>query len=151
MKPFIRSAHNYDRRLASREVATVDEGPSLTIQSDKDDADINILVHRFGVTGAISGVARPPLQEQFADVFDFQSAMNLIREADESFSSVDAETRARFNNDPARFVAFCSDPNNLAEMRKMGLAVPDPPPIIEPEPQRVQIVNPEALAPKSDS
>ena len=35
-----------------------------------------------------------------------------------------ADVRARFNNDPALFVDFCSDEANLDEMRKLGLAVP---------------------------
>lgn len=121
---FIRSAYNYDRVAASLRAVVVNALPSMTIQSGKDEADINVLVRRFGLTGMITGVERPPALEEFADIFDFQSAMNLINQADRSFKAMSAETRSRFNNDPARFVAFCSDEKNLDEMRKMGLAVP---------------------------
>lgn len=141
MKPFIRSAHNYDMRIASRSSATVNDEPSLTVQSQKDEADINVLVRRFGLTGQILGVPRPPLEGDFsAEAFDFQSSMNLIRSAQESFDAMSAVTRERFANDPARFVNFCSDPSNLEEMRKMGLAIPEAKPQPPPEPTLVRIV-----------
>lgn len=63
---FVRSAYNYDRRAASRRTATdcsiVPEGDVVepTIQSAKDECDINVLVRRFGVTGVINGIQPPP-------------------------------------------------------------------------------------------
>lgn len=121
---------------------------SPTVQSARNEADINVLVRRFGVTGLIAQVERPPPLTEFADVFDFQSSMNLIRRAQESFAGMSAITRKRFNNDPADFVNFCDERDdkgelvNLEEMRKMGLAVPKkvPPPV--PPPMKVEIVNP---------
>lgn len=142
MKPFVRSAYNYDMAAASRQLGTRNDAPSLTVQSDKDDADINVLVRRFGVTGLVRMHQRPPLPEQFADVFDFQSAMNLIRESQEAFADLPATVRDRFNNNPAAFVDFCGNPDNIEDMRKMGLAHPAKVPDPEPEPQKVQIVNP---------
>lgn len=127
---FIRSAYNYDRVAASLRAVVVNALPSMTIQSGKDEADINVLVRRFGLAGIVTGIQRPPALEEFTDIFDFQSAMNLINQADRSFKAMSAETRSRFNNDPARFVAFCSDEKNLDEMRKMGLAVPK---VVEPD------------------
>lgn len=144
MRPFIRSAYNYDMAAASMASATTNDLPSRTLQSQKAETDINVLVRRFGITGQIMGVQRPPLEGDFADsVTDFQSAMDMLRAAQESFDAMSSETRARFANDPARFVAFCSDPANLPEMRKMGLAIPEPPATIPPEPMPVRIVNPD--------
>lgn len=142
MKPFIRTPYNYDRDAVSLSTGTLNEDPTLTVESDALDTDINVLVRRFGLTGQISGVEMPPPITEFMDVFDYQSALNLIRAADESFASMDAEVRNRFNNNPAAFVDFCGDPANLPELRKMGLAVPEPAAIVPPEPMPVRIVNP---------
>lgn len=144
MKPFIRSAYNYDMRTASLASATTNDSPTLTQQSHSIETDINVLVRRFGLTGQISGVSRPPLESDFeVGVFDFQSAMNQIRSAQESFASMSSDVRRRFDNDPHLFVQFCSDPANLPELRKMGLAVPEVVPPPPPEPMAVRIVNPE--------
>lgn len=148
MKSFVRSANNYDMSLATQSYATRNVDPSLTKQSDHDDSDINVIVRRFGLTGALPSVPVPPSYQEFDSVFDFQSAANLVRAATESFNALDAEVRTRFGNDPHRFVDFCQDEKNLPEMRKMGLAIPEPPAIIPPEPTRVTIVNPEALVPR---
>lgn len=141
-KIFVRSAYNYDMLAASDEVATRNDEPSLTRQADAEEADINVIMRRFGVTGRLPEVQMPPSYQQFAEVFDFQTAANVIRAAQESFNALDAETRLRFANDPARFVDFCQDPENLPDLRKMGLAVPEPPAKVEPEPMKVQVVNP---------
>lgn len=107
------------------EVTRVKE-ESRAIQSQKDDADINVLVKRFGI-GEDSHwpqKVRVPLQEDFIDVQDFQSAQNAVIEAGNSFRSLPAAIRARFGNDPREFVEFCINPENIGEMRKLGLAVP---------------------------
>lgn len=146
MKPFVRSAHNYDMNAASAASGTVNNLPSRTIQADAADTDINVIVARFGVTGLVPSVPMPPLEADFEDVFDFQSAQNLIRRSTEAFNVLPAEVRSRFSNDPGLFVDFCSQtlPNgslaNLEEMRKMGLAVPPAPAIIPPEPLAVRVV-----------
>lgn len=142
----LRSARAF--RLGREATGTDTGSDSPTVQSLKDEADIKVLVKRFGLTGVISGVQMPPALTEFSEVFDFQSSMNVIRRAQESFSAMSAETRAEFNNDPARYVRFCSDRDskgnlkNLVRMREMGLAVPEKevPPI--PPPMKVEVVNP---------
>lgn len=102
------------------------QGESLTVQSQAADADINTIVRKFGLTGQLPQVAMPPLQGDFEGVDDFQSAMNMILASQRSFMAMPAEVRKRFNNDPAEFVDFCSNRDNLEEMRRLGLAVPAP-------------------------
>lgn len=106
------------------------EDESLTVQADAVDADINVIVKRFMRTGILPQVERPPLDGDFSNVGDYHEAMNLIRAADESFMRLDAAVRTRFDNDPGKFVAFCSDEKNLDEMRKMGLAVAKEPVVV---------------------
>lgn len=117
---------------------------SKTQQNQREEADINVIMRRFGQSGQlpVGGYEMPPLEGDFGDgAVDFQSALNLVIAAERSFSAMDAEVRARFNNDPERFVKFCSDPENLPEMRKLGLAVPEEPAPKEPPPQKVMIVD----------
>lgn len=123
---FIRTPYNYDRSKVSRETGLTDDSPSLTQQSFKDECDINTLVKRFGITGAIPQGVRAPSYADYDEVFDYQDAMNAIAAANSSFAELSAIVRRRFHNDPAEFVDFCSDPNNLDEMRKLGLAIPAP-------------------------
>lgn len=99
---------------------------SRTIQSAKDDADINVIVKRFGVTGQLPAGVRMPSYGDYNGVSDFQSAMNVIREAEESFMMMPAEIRSQFGNDPQAFLEYCSDPENIDSLRKMGLANPAP-------------------------
>lgn len=115
---------NYDCRAASDAVALVCPEDGRTVQADRAEADINELVRRFGLTGHLPLVQVPPTYQEFSEVFDFQSAMNLINAAEASFMALPADIRGRFQNDAASFVEFCSKAENLDEMRRMGLAVP---------------------------
>lgn len=125
---FLRSGFNYDRDRASRETGLACKDPTRTIQSQAEEADINTIVKRFGVTGVLPTGVRAPVFGDFEDAFDFQSAQDALVQARESFMSMPADVRARFHNDPGEFVDFCSDKENLPEMRKLGLAVPEEPP-----------------------
>lgn len=116
---------DYDTVAASDEAGVLCLDPSLADQSQRDEVDINTIVRNFKVTGVLPQRDAPQL-EMFADVFDYQSAMNAIRQADEAFMSLPAQVRARFENDAGAFVDFCSAPENLDEVRKMGLAPPAP-------------------------
>lgn len=128
-KPFVRSPYNYDRNKVSRQTSIdfaedIPENQSKTVQSSKEECDINVIVKRFGITGQLPQGVVPPSYAIFEDVFDYQTAMNSLVEAQNAFMQMPASVRSRFGNDPHEFVAFCSDPKNLDEMRKMGLAVP---------------------------
>lgn len=124
-KVFVRSAYNYDRSEVSRETGSVNEMEDMCKQSFKDECDINTIVKRFNVTGLLPQSAKVPRYDLFENVIDFHTAMNAIAEARESFDMLPAEVRAKFQNDPGKFVDFCSKKENLPEMRKLGLAIPE--------------------------
>ena len=122
--PFLRTPFNYDRDLASEESGLKCEDPSLTQQQFKEEADINTIVDRFMKSGVLPS---PAVMPQFMDVegvFDYQTAMNYVRQADENFMRMDAKVRARFNNSPQEFLEFFADPANTEEAIRLGLAVP---------------------------
>ena len=49
--PEIRTPYTYDKEKNSDECANKTIGPSLTVQSMAVDADLNVMLKRFGVTG----------------------------------------------------------------------------------------------------
>lgn len=122
--PFARSALNYDRDVASFVSGLECRDPSMTQQCFKEECDINTIIDRFGLNGELPADVRAPTYGDFEDVFDFHSAMNAIAVARESFETMPAHVRARFNNDPGEFVSFCSSEENRAEAEKLGLIVP---------------------------
>jgi phage internal scaffolding protein len=137
--PFLRSPYNYDMDAVSRETGLFCEDESLAVQSARDETDINTIVRRFGLTGELPGDIDMPQSGDYTGVGDFQSAMNIVRAAQEEFMRVPAEIRARFNNDPHRFSEFFNDPVNQDEAIRMGLATRKPDPVV-PEPMLVKVV-----------
>lgn len=125
--PFFRSAFNYDRNQASDEAGLMCEEETLAKQSFKEECDINTIVRRFNVTGELPTDVRMPTFGDFTGVKDFHSAANAIAAANEAFDAMPAEVRARFRNDPALFVDFCSDEGNREEAVKLGLVKPRAP------------------------
>lgn len=126
MSVFLRTPYNYDMDNVSFESGLLCEDATRTQQQFADEADINTIVERFNLTGQLPTDVRAPQYADFEGVFDFKTAMNAIRQAEESFMAMPANVRARFVNDPQRFVEFCSDSANLEEARKLGLAMPLP-------------------------
>lgn len=145
-----RSVLERDRRFGSARAleAGFKSEPQFgkTVQDSAEEADINTIVQRFGLTGKLPTNVRVPLSGDFTDAVDFRSAMDAIVLAERSFAAMPADVRKRFGNDPAEFVGFTTAVDssgklkNLEEMRKMGLAVPAPAAIIEPDPVRVRVV-----------
>ncbi|WNK13509.1 MAG: internal scaffolding protein [Microvirus sp.] len=106
-----------------------------TVQSQKDETDINILFARIEAGAAQLPVPLPPRFMDATSVPTFQESLDMINEASKAFMALPAKIRKQFDNDPGQFVEFCEDPANLPEMRTMGLAVPGPeatPPVVVP-------------------
>lgn len=139
LAPFLRSGFNYDRDYASRASGLLCQDPSLTQQQFAEDADINTIVRRFGITGELPTGVRAPSYGDFTGVSDFRSALAAIDAAEASFMALPAHVRATFQNDPGLFVDYCSDPANAAGMKELGLlsSVPTPAPVAPPGPDPV--------------
>ena len=121
---FCRSPYNYDMDLASDKAGLSCNDESLTQQQFKDEADINTIVNRFMKSGVLPTPVNMPQYIDYEGVFDFQTAMNTVRQADENFMRMDAKVRARFNNSPQEFLEFFGNPENIDEAIRLGLAIP---------------------------
>lgn len=110
-------------------------GDSRTKQAFREETDINNILRKHE-----KGLLVDHLNEhqgQYGDFInapDYHTALNRIHEADDAFMTIPAEIRARFNNDAAEFLAFAQEPENIDQMREMGLAPPArPEPVISKE------------------
>jgi len=84
--------------------------PSATLQSFRDDADINCIIARYENTGVLVDptvpVSRTPEFGDFSDMPDYQTAQNVIVAANNAFNSLSSKIRERFGNDPAAYFRF---------------------------------------------
>lgn len=126
---FLRTPYNYDRQAVSDETGLKCEDPPRTVQDGKDDADINVIMERYARTGQFQPPANLPQYGDFTSVSDFQSALNLVIQAESGFMQLPAKLRSRFHNDPAALLAFLDDPGNLSEAQELGI-VPKAPPAV---------------------
>lgn len=107
-----------------KRVQLICRDPSLAVQSQKAEADINTIVRNFGVTGRMPAAVRLPSFGDFSQVADYRSALEAVRQAEASFLEVSSAVRDRFHNDPQAFMEFCENPSNLPQLREWGLAPP---------------------------
>lgn len=138
---FIRSAFNYDGDVVSHKGSVDCSGdPTRAQQHMKDECDINFMVERFSRTGEIPVPPVVPAQVDYDDVFDFQSAMNVVIAGERAFDSLPAKIRKEFDNDPGRFLQFLSKDENYDEAVRLGVLEPKKEASV-PEPQRVIVVD----------
>lgn len=118
--------------------------PGETKQSAKDECDINKITARYERTGALPDLIRQDARYgDFSNVPDYMTALNVVNLANEQFGALDAHVRARFDNDPSKFLAFATDKRNIGDMVKLGLATAPAPTPVDPAPA----VAPGALTP----
>ena len=98
----------------------------------KDESDVNVILRKYSNTGVWSSVARSrPRYGDFSTApTDFLQAMTLVNDARDAFMDLPSSLRKRFGNDPAEFVAFCSDEANRDEAIRLGL-ISAPEPLVE--------------------
>jgi len=120
--PFMKTPYNHNTAVESDNTATVNDEPSKTQQNFKDETDINTIIDRFGVENVAQDPRLMPSSEDFMEAFDFQSAQNTIRQAQEAFMDLPADVRAEFDNDPAKLIRFVEDERNTEKAIAMGIA-----------------------------
>lgn len=107
--------------------------PSLAKQSMKDECDINQIMRKFEKNGTLEHLNTFNGQYgDFADAPQYHDAMNIMLDANSMFDTIPSKIRAQFENSPSKFLEFAQDPENIKEMREMGLApYPQNPPAID--------------------
>jgi len=132
--PMRRVLKSHERRRVITFVPT--ESP--TQQHMRDECDINQIIARLHQDGVITHVnSRAPVWGTDVSSYeDFQTSMQIVLDARAQFAALHSKVRARFNNDPAEFLAFMGNPENAQEAITLGLATEaeDSPSRTPPEP-----------------
>lgn len=93
-------------------------------QSEKDACDVNLIVahHRRG--GVSTHLVNKVASFGYVPSTSFLDNMLELRRVKELFMELPAATRKFFLNDPAHFVEYASNPENVKKLVELGLAVP---------------------------
>lgn len=125
------------RNLSPRRVQVQTIGESLTKQSDRHEADVNVILSRYIQTGDERHLNRA--QGVFADVShigDYQECVEVVQEAAEAFADLPANVREAFDNDPALLIAAVMDPNETERLINLGVLRREQPKDSTPEPEK---------------
>lgn len=103
--------------------------PSLTVQDEKDETDINYIVNKYadGQKGLITldlGDSSQYAFLQFGDATlpgDYSTALELVSGVREEFYTLPAYVRAKFDHDPINFINSLNDPATLEYLQQQGL------------------------------
>lgn len=124
-----------DQILGEDTALYCDPSEDMTLQEYAEEADVNVMLRKFGVTGVLPVVDRKPFFADFSNIPDYQTALNMVKEMDAAFMQLPAEVRKAIDNDPARVEEWISNPENKEAALKMGLLEREP--VVEPIPVRV--------------
>jgi phage internal scaffolding protein len=100
-------------------------GDSMTQQHFAEESEINNILRSHDRNGVIEHIHRGnAIYGDFSNITDFSDALYQIKEAQQEFLNIPSEIREKFQNDAGQFFKFASNPDNLQELRDMGLANP---------------------------
>lgn len=94
--------------------------PMLTQQQYTEECNINSILKKFIQTGILDNIG-PGVYADLGDAKDYRESLHVIKEAEEMFASLPSHIRDRFQNDPAQYLDFVHDENNLAEGQELGI------------------------------
>lgn len=112
------------KRFHHTERPTIDcsKDETLVEQHHKDDCDVNKIIPRYERTGILTHLNA--IEGTYGDLtgFDFETAANMVANANSLFEQLPGQVKKRFRNSPAMFLDFMDNPNNADEMVALGLA-----------------------------
>lgn len=120
--PRFRTAYDYD--FGERDDMDFGDEPSLTVQDAKDECDINLIIDRANRGMMPNFEDRVPQFGDFSEVADFQTMQNAVLQAQNEFAMLPSAIRNRFDNEPAKLLAFLQNSENREEAIKLGLIEP---------------------------
>ena len=101
-------------------------GESMTQEQFAEESEINNIIRSHDRNGVIEHINRGnAIYADFSGITDFSDALEQIREAQSEFQNIPWEIREKFQNDAGQFFKFASNPDNIQELRDLGLANPE--------------------------
>lgn len=119
--------HQSGREMTIRDngsvrIQTINTLPSKTQQNLKSETDINNIMRKYHAGVAVTHLNKK--QGSYLDlstISDYQTSLEKVIQARESFASLPSETRKKFNNNPEELITFLSEPKNTEEAIILGL------------------------------
>lgn len=109
---------------------TVNDQESLTVQSEKDSCDFNLIYAKYvksGFTLMTNLRTDQPMFGDFSNSCDYHESVERAQATQDLFMTLPADIRARFSNDPGQLIDFLGSEDNRAEAIKLGLVNPPHP------------------------
>lgn len=100
---------------------TLDCGESLTEQAHVNQCNMNIILKDYERGIINRHVNKHAGKYDDVSETDFRQAMETVAYANQMFDELPSAMRARFGNDAGSFLAFTQNPDNKAEMQKLGM------------------------------
>lgn len=96
--------------------------PGRTKQSFRDECDVNTIMKNWARTGTPNHQnPAQPWYGDFSNADDYQTAVNLVIDAENRFADLPAVVRDRMGNNPAKLLEFLNDEENREEAVELGL------------------------------
>lgn len=98
--------------------------PTMTIQSEKDNCDINVIMNRYATCGTPLPYRTDGVQPVYADVSelgDYMENFQRCKQAEEMFNNLPSALRKELDNNPANLLPFIQDEKNKERCYEYGL------------------------------
>lgn len=91
-------------------------------QHCKDECDVNKILGKWKVTGQLTHASSKTPMYLDCSSINYKDALDSVLGVQDLFSSLPAEVRKKFKNDPALFCAFADDPENSQQLLDLGVS-----------------------------
>lgn len=98
--------------------------PTMTVQSEKDNCDINVIMNRYATCGTPLPYRTDVVQPVYADVSelgDYMENYQRCKQAEEMFNNLPSALRKELDNNPANLLPFIQDEKNKERCYEYGL------------------------------
>lgn len=98
--------------------------PTMTVQSEKDNCDINVIMNRYATCGTPLPYRTDGVQPVYADVSelgDYMENYQRCKQAEEMFNNLPSALRKELDNNPANLLPFIQDVKNKERCYEYGL------------------------------
>lgn len=98
--------------------------PTMTIQSEKDNCDINVIMNRYATCGTPLPYRTDGVKPVYADVSelgDYMENFQRCKQAEEMFNALPSSLRKELDNNPANLLPFIQDEKNKERCYEYGL------------------------------
>lgn len=98
--------------------------PTMTVQSEKDNCDINVIMNRYATCGTPLPYRTDGVQPVYADVSelgDYMENYQRCKQAEEMFNNLPSALRKELDNNPANLLPFIQDEKNKERCYEYGL------------------------------